>query len=640
MRLVFLGPVFRGELLRSSRRRRYYFLRVVYCLILLLMIALRYQGFYAQEAFLRFSRGFVYISEFAGFAEETFFIFVQLQLVALFFLVPALIGGVVADEKERKTLHYLMATRLSSGEILFDKLWARLFHVGVFVLLGLPVLCLLNLMGGLSWEYVAVAYADTVTLTLFAAALALYASTIARRVRQAILLAYVLQALWLFLPLVCLALAALYLDLSQAWWLSALTTWIPVVSPMVLADISFHWTGWARGFGPRSAQLDYHLASVALHLVGALLIFTIAVARLRPIFRKQEGATPRFAWFRKSERKLKRAHAPACRDDAMLWKERYFTRTDIFTKLVVLPATIIVTVVAVLGSGLDESFLYAVRNWFMGGGTGWGYSTEQFNEQLRQLTPFYLTLWFLSVAGASASSITVERERDTWISLISTPLTGGEILRGKMLGAVWGLRGFLALLGVMWLAGLLLGAIHPLAMLGAIAIVAVLTWFVAALGMHQSLKAKWTARALWTTLAILFLFEAGIQAVMYPVARAMELPWYRSALAFLPDLPAQALLSYGEVRELSRHIARDGLFQFRYLRELQFRGALLGLCACWAGYLTWKSVKRFDEILDRPRVGEGPQQPARGTRSGGSIAGIASPAKHLVQVGTAASNGR
>ena len=171
--LGLFGPVFQGELLRSSRRRRYYFLRVVYCLILLLMIGARYNGFYAQEAFLRISRGFVYISDFAEFAQDTFLVFVQLQLLTLLLLVPALVGGAIADEKQRKTLHYLMATRLSSGEIVFDKLWARLFHVGVFVLLGLPVLCLLNLMGGLSWEYVAVAYADTAALTLFAASLAI-----------------------------------------------------------------------------------------------------------------------------------------------------------------------------------------------------------------------------------------------------------------------------------------------------------------------------------------------------------------------------------------------------------------------------------------------------------------------------------
>lgn len=617
MRLVFLGPVFRGELLRSARRRRYYFLRVVYCLILLLMIFVRYNGFYAQEAFLRFSRGFVYIAEFATFAEETFFVFVQLQLVTLLFLVPALVGGAIADEKERKTLHYLMATRLSSGEIVFDKLWARLVHVGVFVLLGLPVLCLLNLMGGLSWEYVAVAYADTVALTLFAASLAIYASTIARRVRQAILLAYLLEAAWLFLPLIGLGLAALYLELPPAFWISSLTSWIPVVSPLALADASFQWSSWStRGFGPRFATLEFHLGSIALHLVGSVLVFLWAVARLRPTFRKQEGSTPRFSWFASSRRTRRRAHAPACGDDAMLWKERYFMRTDVFTKLVVLPATIILTVLAVLGSGIDESLLYSIRAWLEGGATGLGFSQDRFNEQLRQISPYYLTLWFLAVAGASASSVTVERERDTWVSLTSTPLTGAEILRGKILGAVWGLRGFVGLLGVFWLAGLLLGAIHPLGFLLAVGVVAILTWFVAALGSSQSLKAKWTSRALSKTLAILFVFQGGVQILMIPVASIFGLEWYQSHLALLPDVGAQSLLSYRDVSEFRSLIGRIRFFPFPYMGALVFEALLLGFCACWAAYLTRKSVKRFDEIIDRPRIEDDrPGRPRGGRRS-------------------------
>ena len=40
----------------------------------------------------------------------------------------------------------------------------------------------------------------------------------------------------------------------------------------------------------------------------------------------------------------------------------------------------------------------------------------------------------LLVAGRRSGLITVEKERDCWISLISTPLTGGEIMRGKDAG--------------------------------------------------------------------------------------------------------------------------------------------------------------------------------------------------------------
>ena len=112
------------------------------------------------------------IADFAEFALNTFVWFAGVQLATILILVPTLFGGVIADEKQRKTMHYLMASRLSSGEIVLDKLAARLLHVGVFILLGMPVMCLLTLFGGVAWDYVVGAYAATFSITFFAAALA------------------------------------------------------------------------------------------------------------------------------------------------------------------------------------------------------------------------------------------------------------------------------------------------------------------------------------------------------------------------------------------------------------------------------------------------------------------------------------
>ncbi len=41
---MLLGPVFRGELIRTARRRHYYSLRVGYGLVLLLVIWLNFQS--------------------------------------------------------------------------------------------------------------------------------------------------------------------------------------------------------------------------------------------------------------------------------------------------------------------------------------------------------------------------------------------------------------------------------------------------------------------------------------------------------------------------------------------------------------------------------------------------------------------
>jgi len=161
---MLLGPVFRAELIRTARRRHYYFLRVVYGFALLLLFWVNFQSLQTTTAW---RGGRPLIEDFAAFAFSTFVWFMGVQLATILILVPALFGGVIADEKQRKVMHYLMASRLSSGEIVLDKLAARLLHVGVFILLGLPVLSLLTLFGGVAWEYVLAAYLATCSITFF-----------------------------------------------------------------------------------------------------------------------------------------------------------------------------------------------------------------------------------------------------------------------------------------------------------------------------------------------------------------------------------------------------------------------------------------------------------------------------------------
>ena len=62
----------------------------------------------------------------------------------------------------------------------------------------------------------------------------------------------------------------------------------------------------------------------------------------------------------------------------------------------------------------------------------------------------------------ATEGIVSERARETWDSLIATPLTARDILRSKMLAALWRMRLLLAILLGLWTIGLVAGAIHPL----------------------------------------------------------------------------------------------------------------------------------------------------------------------------------
>ena len=176
------------------------------------------------------------------------------------------------------------------------------------------------------------------------------------------------------------------------------------------------------------------------------------------------------------------ARRPECGNDAMLWKERHFASTDLFTKLVVLPATIVLTVIVLLQGELDEKLVTILHVGLAVRLHSSRHGSDRIESMAYQYIPDVYGLWLLAVAGASASAVTLEREHDTWDSLIATRLSGWEIIRGKVVGAIWGLRGFGGLLSLFWLVGLAAGAVHPLGLVLALLIVAVLTWFVASLG--------------------------------------------------------------------------------------------------------------------------------------------------------------
>ena len=64
-------------------------------------------------------------------------------------LTPALVAGAIADEKRRKTLHYLLASQLTGPEIVLGKLLVRMLYVGVLLGVSFPVMSLLVLLGGI-----------------------------------------------------------------------------------------------------------------------------------------------------------------------------------------------------------------------------------------------------------------------------------------------------------------------------------------------------------------------------------------------------------------------------------------------------------------------------------------------------------
>jgi ABC-type transport system involved in multi-copper enzyme maturation permease subunit len=531
---MFAGirAVIRAELTTTARRRRYYFLRLAYGLILLAFFSVSYM---AWES--RFPEGAT-TEEVRRFAENAFIQFGSLQTWMVLFLVPALVAGVIADEHQRKTLHDLLASRLSSAEIMLGKLLARLAHLGVFVAIGVPVVCLLALYGALNPENVGIVYGSTATTVLFLAGGSMLISILARTPRDALLAAYGLEFLWLVAP-PFLAPWTRYLDGLYAW-VHPVNELILATNPKVfwdeLTDVSntVLWSPWARSawmwrrgpwiFTRTSGLLGLPLNfpfvwMVALQAGFGLLFLIAAILGLRPLRGSSwSGARPRRGWSWRLSTAVKsltnaRAAAPVfrnrllvpqsrprCGEHPMLWKERFTPLGGGLSWLGGRPVAILILTVA--GCLLFDPAWTLLKARL---GSPW-HSHERLRltlgQDLRGATWLLSYLGIVAVAAAGAVSITAEREHDTWTSLATTLVTPDEVVLAKQFGAVWSARWVGLVFLVLWMTGLALGAFDPLGVLGAVLLAGLAAWGLAAVGVFVSPRAGNSTRAQAVTLLI------------------------------------------------------------------------------------------------------------------------------------------
>ncbi len=542
--VLSLGPVLRYELITTARRRRYYIVKTIYGLILLAQLWFLFANFERTHP----SGG--KIDDMLMFSEDAFIQFAGAQGLGLLILIPALFAGVISDEYQRKTLHYLLASRLSSAEIILGKLGARLVHVLAFVAVGLPIVSLLMLYGGLNPTSIFYVYFGTATLVLFTSGFSILISILAKRPRDAILATYGLGALWLLLP----QWLQRYTD-----FLDGPLAWVPPVNDALLYSNPWHlwqistqrnyaWMarmsmpGWMlpwNGFPWRFAIMTIIQASFGL------IFLLLAIALLRPLRGSSwPGAKPQTGWWtRLSERYRRfvesraaaavtrnellasRAVRPSVGEDPMFWKERYSRLGGGLRWLGSRPVALFFSVL--LGCYLFDVIYPVVGDLLH---LTWRErDSYAVNSAVRASSSVLAVLAMLPIMAAAATSLTSEREQDTWTSLATTLLTPREVVRAKELGAIWSARWIGIALLALWGSGLVLFAIHPVGLLASMGILASSAWLISAFGVFASTVAVNSTRALFITFGVIFVFTA---VSGWPVSLWSSLASYRD-MSFL-----------------------------------------------------------------------------------------------------------
>ena len=148
-----ISPIFDWELIAIARRERYYVIRWIYGIVLFVFIfgpILLYGGMYSSQELEHRT---------VAVLNEVFFaVIMVVQGLAVLTLVPALVAGAIAEEKQRRGFEIVLTTTLSSFEIVIGKLLARMCQLVVILSLSVPVFCLLSMNGGVEVGLVALGY--------------------------------------------------------------------------------------------------------------------------------------------------------------------------------------------------------------------------------------------------------------------------------------------------------------------------------------------------------------------------------------------------------------------------------------------------------------------------------------------------
>jgi hypothetical protein len=140
-------------------------------------------------------------------------------------------------------------------------------------------------------------------------------------------------------------------------------------------------------------------------------------------------------------------------------------------------------------SARSDALRWEINAWVRGVGTG------------------VACLMLLGVAVRAAGSVSGERDRQTLDSLLTSPLASGDILLGKWLGSILGVRWAWLWLGVIWSIGVLTGGLNVLAVPLTLGAWLILAGFVAALGLWYSTVSRTTLRAtVWTLVTLVGLW--------------------------------------------------------------------------------------------------------------------------------------
>lgn len=401
-------PLVRKELVELANRKRTYAIRTIYAILLFASALLMLYDILNNRG-----ANPIYA---LGRGRELFEMLVILQFMGIYIFLPALVCGAITGEKEANSLQLLLITDMRPWEILLSKLLSRLVPMFTFLLLGLPLLAIAYAFGGVTPQSLVAAVVFLVAAVLQVGALSLMASAWFTTTSSAFIGSYLIGLAVYFGPICVIGAASALLQLYPPPFSGELLFYhIPM---FCYFDLGFRW-------GAPASYLD-----IALRAVPPLITTGIFLLVARLVFVRRALLPPKSALralFTLFDRIFDRANRvtggvvlikdrgslPGNRPvtwlevhQRALSKARYLIRIFVLLEI---PVVVVITLMLALDPRRSSG-----------------------GEVLSALLMFIFPIAGLMMCVQAAGAFAAERRRQTLDVLLTTPMTGPQIVREKL----------------------------------------------------------------------------------------------------------------------------------------------------------------------------------------------------------------
>ncbi len=181
---LFSLPLLTKELIEQAQNKRTYILRTLYAAALYVPALLQYHnlnGGGSASGVVNFGQG-----------RNLFLILTLTQAWMILLLLPPITCGALTVEKEKDTLALLLLTKLSPWTIIFEKFLSRIFAMGTYQLLSLPLFAIVYGIGGVELGELIFAIVALISLTMVVGSLSILTSSWFRTTSVAFVMTYLL----------------------------------------------------------------------------------------------------------------------------------------------------------------------------------------------------------------------------------------------------------------------------------------------------------------------------------------------------------------------------------------------------------------------------------------------------------------